>query len=244
MEKFEFKSWKSLAILTVICLVFIVFVIQAFQYIPQETTTVENLVSSREDETVLVENSEVRHEDQAEAEEVGKKDSESIYSYESPEIVADRTLDEYTNDAPRKMENDKLTTPPREESFKIKENVEPLEPLIDPSIEKREKYHQAEFRAHELIRESNYAGAIEQFMLALEYAETDYDKVNIYDKLALLYGVTKQYKKAIPYAQKAYQIEQTGKREIILTKLYYKSGEVEKATKRINLIMQRDFVLD
>ena len=53
----------------------------------------------------------------------------------------------------------------------------------------------------------------------------------------------KNYEKAIYCAQQAYQFEASPEREFLLTKLYYKSGDVDKATKRINMIMQREFEL-
>ena len=54
----------------------------------------------------------------------------------------------------------------------------------------------------------------------------------------------KRYGTALSYAQKAYNTYPTSSREMLLARLYYKTGDLDKATKRMNNVLQRDFASD
>ena len=57
-------------------------------------------------------------------------------------------------------------------------------------------------------------------------------------------AIVKKYGSAMSYAQKAYNLSPSTNRELLLARLYYKTGDVDKATKRVNNILQRDFSID
>jgi hypothetical protein len=62
--------------------------------------------------------------------------------------------------------------------------------------------------------------------------------------MADVYGIVKRYGTALSYAQRAYNAAPTTSREMLIARLYYKTGEIDKATKRVNNILQRDFSND
>lgn len=253
MQNFEFKSWKSLAILIAICVTFLILVIQAFQYIPEENKNnklveqlveenfnEENAIEDNNEETIETTNNEEEEENQ---EEPARTSHQSEKNWE----FRDSSLDKYTNEE-FTMPDPKRLVPPR--GFEHRNtDLHNLESTIENSQdEDREedsvkKLMEIQRKANEYKWQNDYANAIIQFESYLKLSQEQYQKLEAYDNLAILYAMKKNYEKAIYCAQQAYQIEASPEREFTLTKLYYKNGDVDKATKRINMIMQREFEL-
>ena len=69
-------------------------------------------------------------------------------------------------------------------------------------------------------------------------------KAECYEEISTIYAISKKYGTALSYAQKAYNLYPSTSREILLARLYYKTGSTDKASDRINNVLRRDFNLD
>lgn len=133
------------------------------------------------------------------------------------------------------------------------ENLEPLENLSEEVSEANgeSEQHVEEVtpeslmdKASALRRDRDYVKAIEMYKKAAELSGDSAIQVKCYEEMAMLYGMVKRYGTALAYAQKAYNLSPSTSRELLLARLYYKTGDIDKATRRVNNILQRDFTVD
>lgn len=89
-----------------------------------------------------------------------------------------------------------------------------------------------------------YVKALEEYKAIAENSTDANVKARCYEEMADVYGIVKRYGTALSYAQRAYNVAPTTSREMLIARLYYKTGEIDKATKRVNNILQRDFSND
>ena len=259
MQHFEFKSWKSLAILIAICFTFLALVIQAFQYLPDEnniksieeiseenieTSSKEDIeTNSEEDGCIVNEEDSVQNNNKEEEEEEEPQRDIKKWSYR------DRSLDKFSNDAIEEKSRSHHNIP-KEPIVKHREvDIPELESINNASeenqaIDDREKLFQSLRVAQEYKRQKDYKKAIEAYNQYLKLCKDPYQKLEAYDTLAILYAIDNDYENAIGCAEQAYKINASRDREFLLTKLYYKSGDVDRATKHINIILQRDFEIE
>ena len=92
--------------------------------------------------------------------------------------------------------------------------------------------------------EKQYVKALEEYKAIAENSTDANVKARCYEEMADVYGIVKRYGTALSYAQRAYNAAPTTSREMLIARLYYKTGEIDKATKRVNNILQRDFSND
>ena len=62
--------------------------------------------------------------------------------------------------------------------------------------------------------------------------------VSIDEMKSLIYG------SALSAAQRAYNLAPSSHREVLLARLYYKTGDIDKATSRVNNVLRRDFSIN
>lgn len=133
------------------------------------------------------------------------------------------------------------------------ENLEPLENLPEEVSEANgeSEQHVEEVtpeslmdKASALRRDRDYVKAIEMYKKAAELSGDSSVQAKCYEEMAMLYGMVKRYGTALAYAQKAYNLSPSTSRELLLARLYYKTGDIDKATRRVNNILQRDFTVD
>ena len=133
------------------------------------------------------------------------------------------------------------------------ENLEPLENLPEEVSEANgeSEQHVEEVtpeslmdKASALRRDRDYVKAIEMYKKAAELSGDSAIQAKCYEEMAMLYGMVKRYGTALAYAQKAYNLSPSTSRELLLARLYYKTGDIDKATRRVNNILQRDFTVD
>lgn len=98
--------------------------------------------------------------------------------------------------------------------------------------------------AQKLKQNKEYVKALEGYKSILEKNVNNEVNAKCYEEMAGIYGVVKRYGTALSYAQKAYSIAPSSNRELLIARLYYKTGDIDKATKKINNILQRDFAID
>lgn len=92
--------------------------------------------------------------------------------------------------------------------------------------------------------EKQYVKALEEYKAIAENSTDANVKARCYEEMADVYGIVKRYGTALSYAQRAYNVSPSTSREMLIARLYYKTGEIDKATKRVNNILQRDFSND
>ena len=234
MNKYiESNSKKFLIMLLLICVVFLVVIIKAFEYIP---VTDKDAVISRNN----IEN-------------INKPapDSEETASEnENAENIEKKTLD--INLTPDFVEK------PKTEPLKEEKVVEPLENITDLPKDAAEANSEAkpveltpEEKAEKIFITAQKYRKDRQFVKALE----EYQKIptitndtatvaRSYEEIATIYAIVKRYGTALSFAQKAYNMSPSSSREMLLARLYYKTGDIDKATRRINNVLQRDFSSD
>ena len=135
-----------------------------------------------------------------------------------------------------------------------RDTIKPLEPLENipeeaaeannDSVENQKSAEDLILNAEQYRNDKDYANAISAYKAAAEKAEDTEVKAMCYENTAMVYAIVKKYGSAMSYAQKAYNLSPSTNRELLLARLYYKTGDVDKATKRVNNILQRDFSID
>lgn len=86
--------------------------------------------------------------------------------------------------------------------------------------------------------------AAEVYVNMAESASSADEKADLYEAASTSYGMAKRYGTALAYAQKAYNMSPSTNREVLLARLYYKTGDYSKANDRMNNVMRRDFIAD
>lgn len=97
-------------------------------------------------------------------------------------------------------------------------------------------------KAEELRAEQKYESAVYEYQQLIKNTEKASVQAQCNEEIAKTYASMKRYGTALAYAQKAYITEPTDERELLLARIYYKTGNTSKATEHINSILQRDFV--
>ena len=98
--------------------------------------------------------------------------------------------------------------------------------------------------AQEKMSNKDYFRAIENYEKALNLTSDIQEKAVCNENIAVAYATLRRYGTALSYAQKAYNSVPTSNREVLLARLYYKTGNIDKATNRINNVLQRDFSVE
>ena len=222
MNKYiEQNSKKFLVMLLLICVVFFVIIIKAFEYIPVAD---DDAITSRNNIENLNKPAEENADEQAD---------------KSEEQTEKKTLDiKLTPDFVEKTDK-------KAETVTDSKAVEPLENISDLPSEAVSANTSEEAKPVELTPEEK---AEKAFLTAQKYRrDKQYVTVTVarsYEEIATIYAIVKRYGTALSYAQKAYNMAPSSSREMLLARLYYKTGDIDKATRRINNVLQRDFSSD
>ena len=120
-------------------------------------------------------------------------------------------------------------------------NVEENKPT---SLTKAQETELMFLDAQKLKDEKQYVKALEEYKSILGKNIDSNTNARCYEEMAGIYSIVKRYGTALSYAQKAYSIAPSSNRELLIARLYYKTGDIDKATKKINNILQRDFSVD
>ncbi len=98
--------------------------------------------------------------------------------------------------------------------------------------------------AKNMVAEKKYADAISEYEKAADMTNDNYIKAECYEQIANLYGIVKRYGTALSYAQKAYNLVPSNSREVLLARVYYKTGSIDKANNLMQNVLKREFVQD
>lgn len=224
MNKYEeFNSKKFLILTLVVCVAFFVVIARAFQYIPNQ------------DNNQIV---------QPKIEDIN---STSNSSSEEENIAQEETTTPTEEEQKAPVEKEKVSQKPNEEL----ENIEDLpkeaaaeNTQAEPELTPEEKAEKTFFTAQKYKKEKQYVKALEEYKKISEITNDTATIARSYEEIATIYAIVKRYGTALSYAQKAYNMAPSSSREMLLARLYYKTGDIDKATRRINNVLQRDFSAD
>lgn len=229
MNNFDFESKKINIIIFVIFILFAMVIIKAFDYLPENADADRNadiskVMEQRNSKSVeQTQNSE----EQPEAQEEQNNNQNGLNVDLSKDI------------APKSVEKKQAEEPLEVIQENIQESPAPVQNTnavseLDMKFINAQKYKE----------EKQYVKAIEEYKSILEQSSEPQVTARCYEEIANIYGVVKRYGTALSYAQRAYNTYPTSAREMLLARLYYKTGDLDKATKRMNNVLQRDFASD
>ncbi len=242
MEKFDFDSKKYVLLLVLVCLVFFIIIVKAFDYLPD----------SENNETVPRQNAAIDNDYMSETS--GVKNS----GFETPAKQVDQktgtfTLNESTisNDEPMRAQTNREIPVFEEikapngvglESIDEPDSVEQAsEKKSEPELSSQEKAELALMMGDKMRKANNLSSAFKEYQKVPELTNDKELVASSYEGIATLYAMNKKYGTALNYASRAYNTSPSSSREMLLARLYYKTGDIDKATKRVNNILHRDF---
>lgn len=233
------NSKKFLVLLVLICVVFLIVIIKAFEYIP---VTDDDAIISRNN----IEN--INKPAQDEAEQATNENAEN-----KEKKTLDITL------TPDFVQKPKTETPKEE---KVAESLENITDLPSDAVEANsdgsdavqaekkveltpeEKAEKTFLTAQKYKRDRQFVKALQEYQKIPAITNDTSMVARSYEEIATIYAIVKKYGTALSYAQKAYNMSPSSSREMLLARLYYKTGDIDKATRRINNVLQRDFSSD
>ena len=222
MEKFDIKSPKYVSIILLICFIFIMVIWNAYSYLPPKA---QYFPEAKQELQLPDDNEGAGVNNEAGVNEDTHSDEETVSKKESGEVSGTIKVDENQGF----------------EEVKVPESAINTEIVVQSETE---TYPQVFERAEKYMIEKQYVKSLEEFQKASLLAEDNASKATCYEEIANIYGIVKRYGTALAFAQKAYNLAPTTARETLLARLYYKTGDIDKATKRINNVLQRDFIVE
>ena len=221
--------------LLLICLVFFILIIKAFEYIPM--TDKDAIVSRNNIENLNKPAEENAEEQQNNQNEQTEKPTLDVKL--TPDFV-DKQKNEVQTDATK-------TTKPLENITDLPENTiatNNSEETKSIELTPEEKADKILLAAQKYKKDKQYVKALEEYQKIPTITNDTTTIARSYEEIATIYAIVKRYGTALSYAQKAYNMSPSSSREMLLARLYYKTGDIDKATKRINNVLQRDFSSD
>lgn len=223
MNKFDLKTARFIIIIIFICLSFALVVMQAYKYVPETNERQIGIENNNKNSNY---NLKVKQNYEKEIENI-KKDS---HNDEEVFVIEDNEQEEIIE--------------PIEKDFELKNSKE-LEPISELNSINIKNFNSDSLFARAIKQKdsNDYKSAIEKFKQLAETAD-EKTKADCYEQIAVIHAIEKRYGTALSFAQKAYNTYPNTSREILLARLYYKTGNIDKATNRVNNILKRDFDLD
>lgn len=235
MNKYiEQNSKKFLVMLLLICVIFFVIIIKAFEYIPVAD---DDAIASRNNVEKLNKPAENSDEQTDNIEEKNEKKTLNINL--TPDFVekADKKADANSEQKPVEQLESISELPSEAVSSNAQE-----EKVVELTPE--EKAEKAFYTAQKYKQEKQYVKALEEYQKIPTITSDNQTVARSYEEIATIYAIVKRYGTALSFAQKAYNLSPSSSREMLLARLYYKTGDIDKATRRINNVLQRDFSSD
>ena len=206
-------------LILIVCVAFLVLIINAFEYLPNKSG--DEIINRINVEDINKAAEPVETED---AKEQPKEERGTL----------NINLDQPTKvDEPEKLEPIAV-----DGDNAVAEDAKPVE------LTPEQKADEA-FRAAKAYRHSKqYVKALEEYQKIPMITKDNDTIARSYEEIAFIYATVKRYGTALSFAQKAYNMSPSSSREVLLARLYYKTGDMDKATNRINNVLQRDFSAD
>lgn len=237
MNKFNLESAKFVSIIIGICFIFIMVVWHAFDYIPAKDS-----INNSVDEIVVPADEEPQEERVEEEEPVEENAEEDQFIEETSTNELDIKKEVYDKEVVETRDARlKPLDPIDEENLKKDEQ---LKDSISSQEDVREEISPLELalnKAKDAKDNRQFTVAVTEYQKAISLSEDDRLKAQCYEEIAIIYAKSKRYGSALSYAQKAYNMVPSTAREVLLARLYFKTGDVDKATTRVNNVLNRDF---
>ena len=213
------NSKKFLILILIVCVAFLVLIINAFEYLPNKSG----------DEII----------NRTNVEEINKA-AEPVETEEAKEQPKEERGTLNINlDQPTKVEEpEKLEPIAVDGDNAVAEDAKPVE--LTPEQKADEAFRTAKAYRHS----KQYVKALEEYQKIPMITKDNDTIARSYEEIAFIYATVKRYGTALSFAQKAYNMSPSSSREVLLARLYYKTGDMDKATTRINNVLQRDFSAD
>ncbi|MBQ7765194.1 hypothetical protein IJ384_07510 [bacterium] len=94
------------------------------------------------------------------------------------------------------------------------------------------------------LKNENALDAVSQYQNIIKLTDDNNIKATCYEEIALILAQNKRYGSALGAIQRGYNLAPNTTREFLLARLYYKTGNEDKAMERINNILKRDFFVE
>lgn len=227
-NKYDFSSKKYIILLGIICLLFAIVVVKAFDYLPQE-----KIINSSNSVT-----------------------SVNSQHYNTPGFSQDDVLSEQKEETKKKQFN--ISLPKKFDNIEIEEVDMPKMVEIDApptelgrpvqvqqsNLNEEDGLESSLKIARDYKKSAKYVEALDEYKNVLSYTSDKNTIAQVYQEIAEIYAASRRYGTALSYATKSYNMSPTSYRELLLARLYYKTGDIDKATARVNNILRRDFAED
>lgn len=215
MNKFDLNSAKFISIVIAMCFIFIMVVWHAFDYLPSEVpnSTLPDLNSQQTTDLQANEN---------------KKENEEGEKEEKLENVVERVEELVAvKKEPKQVE------------------IEPFEKIYnetpETNLEETNNFDSDLNKARNMVNQKLYSEAISEYQNIISNSNNKLLQAQCYEEVAIMYASLQRYGSALSAAQRAYNTSPSISREVLLARLYYKTGNIDKATTRINNVLRRDF---
>ncbi len=233
MNYYDFASKKTTLILGLICLIFLIMIAKAFTYIPKESVNDSNKViqESIDSKQMLDESNKDSENTQEEFNNDDSKESIEPEHMENPDLG-------------ERLDENRLRVEERSEDIQNGErNPENMENSSEELVA-ADPIEDAFNVARDYFNDNKYQEAVEEYKKILSMTSDVKYQARSYEGIAIVYATNKKYGTALSYAQKAFNMYPSTTREVLLARLYYKTGNIDKATQRINNVLKRDFIAD
>ena len=164
-------------------------------------------------------------------------------SYEMSTVADEGDIKSDTKNETYKQENSKKKEDKKakiSEEVKITNNLEPIEEFENAKTNMYKEQNLFD-KAVTLRKNGNYESAVYEYEKIAKNTDDQKIQANCYEEIARTYASIKRYSSALSYAEKAFNLQSNSDREILLARIYYKTGNSEKATELINSVLKRDF---
>lgn len=231
MNKFDLHSAKFICIILGICFIFVMVIWHAYSYLPEKDLV--NIGYGQE--IKLPQDNEPNEEEMTEVEEesndenVNNNDEE--VKFDSNRKNNEKAISEKSNVLkPEPLESIS------EDGSALENNANPVKTVssLEQVLENAKNYQ----------HEHKYTAAVSEYQKAISLTSDTEEKALCYENIAKIYATTKRYGTALSFAQKSFNTKPNTAREVLLARLYYKTGDLDKATNRINNVLTRDFSVD
>ena len=239
----ELKSKKSLGILILICVIFLILIIKAYSFLPDSNESSKNIYDSRNSQVEkAIQDNEANIEEEEENNEIN---NETIQKEQDEEIIRkERERQRIEEIEKRRIEEIEKKRFENINSQDTELKTDEMNALEQNELTIEEQYNNLFTEASKLYTEKQYVRALEEYQKAANIVSDKELQAKCYEQMSIIYATVKKYGTALAFAQKSFNAAPTTAREILLARLYYKTGNIDKATTRVNNVLKRDFSAD
>ena len=147
--------------------------------------------------------------------------------------------DKVESEKPEETSSEEIDIPKASKITLPRPKLEIIDDSDEPKVETKD-YDEA----YESRKSGDYYASAKAYVAKASYEAVPEKKAKYYEEAAISYAMAQRYGTALSYAQTAYNMYPTTSKELLLARLYYKTGDYDKANVRMNNILKRDFVAD